>query len=117
MKAELTSLYNQNPAEFAKLAAELLNKPMPMRVYKHVETGRHIAASPLREYTFTGPMPNPEHIVGVTYDPMNWIAWVSLTDGIEVSAHIGDYLSFTDAGEVEIWGKNEFESQWELKKF
>jgi len=117
MKTELTILYNQNPAGFAQYATELLNKPMPMRVYQHVETGKCIAASPLREYTFTGPTPNPEHIVGVIYDPMNWIAWVPVPDGTEVSAHIGDYLTLTETGKVEVWGKNEFESQWELKKF
>lgn len=44
MKTELTILYNQNPAGFAQYATELLNKPMPMRVYQHVETGKCIAA-------------------------------------------------------------------------
>lgn len=49
--------------------------------------------------TFTGPHPNPEHLVGPTYDPDRRIVHITTHEGIVV-AKIGDWIIKGVEGEI-----------------
>lgn len=58
-----------------------------------------IEAVQLTEETFSAPHPNPEHIVGVIYDPQTKTAQIQTLEGV-MTASLGDWIITGVNGEL-----------------
>lgn len=58
-----------------------------------------IEAIQLTDSAFDAPHPNPEHIVGVTYDPFTRRAYIDTLEG-QMAAQVGDYIIRGVKGEL-----------------
>jgi len=50
-----------------------------------------VEAVQITDSTFDNPHPNPEHIVGVEYDPVLKCAWIETLEGT-MRANLGDWI-------------------------
>jgi hypothetical protein len=58
-----------------------------------------IEAIQLTDSAFDGPHPNPEHVVGVIYDPFTRRAYIDTLEG-QMNAQVGDYIIRGVTGEL-----------------
>lgn len=58
---------------------------------KYRKIPRIIDAVQITPSTFDAPHPNPEHVPGVMYDPVNRCAYVKTLEGI-MTGNIGDWI-------------------------
>jgi len=58
-----------------------------------------IDAVQVTDATFDAPHPNPEHIVGVVYDPVNRCAFIETLEG-KMRADMGDWIIRGVKGEL-----------------
>lgn len=61
----------------------------------------------LTDRTFDAPHPNPDHIVGVLYDPVRRVALIETDQGIE-TAELGDWIVKAPNGRLSRVGAKAF---------
>jgi hypothetical protein len=63
--------------------------------------GRRMMMIQITDRTFDAPHPNPDHLVGVTYDPVQRCAFVDTPEGIK-RVEIGDWITLGDDGQMYV---------------
>lgn len=71
-----------------------------------------IEATQITANTFDAPHPNPEHIIGVIYDPERRCAFIDTLEG-RMRANIGDWIIHGVKGELYPCKPDIFEATYE----
>jgi hypothetical protein len=71
-----------------------------------------IEATQVTDTTFDAPHPNPEHIVGVVYDPLKRCAYIDTLEG-RMTASLGDWIIRGVKGELYPCKPDIFEATYE----
>lgn len=72
-----------------------------------------VEAVQITDATFDAPHPNPEHLEGVTYDPVARRVLVDLGGGDYQMGDIGDWLTVNASGKASVCTKRAFEEQFD----
>lgn len=65
---------------------------------KTYEFRDRVQAVQITERTFTDPLPNPEHVKGIIYNPMTKTVRLPSSLPDEHDGHLGDWIVATDRG-------------------
>jgi hypothetical protein len=71
-----------------------------------------IQAVQITEETFSAPHPNPEHIIGLTYDPVQKAVWIQTLEGT-MRGDLGDWIIKGVNGEYYPCKNDIFEKTYE----